>query len=93
MIHFLLVVIIQVKYDVVEVLWVLELKVDSWANALDSLALKLLDVMSKLVSTDPDFAQISFLFQNLLTWRIELAKHKHFFVLESLAAIILWVRI
>jgi hypothetical protein len=29
MIHFLLVVIIQVKYDVVEVLWVLELKVDS----------------------------------------------------------------
>jgi hypothetical protein len=80
MIHFLLVVIIQVKYDVVEVLWVLELKVDSWANALDSLALKLLDVMSELVSTDPDFAQISLLFQNPLAWRIELAKHKHFFV-------------
>ncbi len=29
MIHFLLVVIIQVEYDVVEVLWVLELEVDS----------------------------------------------------------------
>lgn len=79
MIHFLFVVVVKVKYDVVEIFWVLELQVNSWAYALDSFALELLNVVSEFISTDPDFAEFSLFVKDFLARWVKLAEHEHFF--------------
>ena len=79
MIYFLLVVVIEVKHDVLELLRVVELQVYSWTDTMNSFTLELLDVVGKLVSTDPYLAQFAFLIENPLARRVKVAEHEHFF--------------
>ena len=66
MVDFLLMVIIQIEYDMSEFLWILVFKIDSGTNAFDSLTFQLLDVVGEFVSADPHFSKLSFLVQDSL---------------------------
>ncbi len=80
MVDFLFVIVVQVEYDMLELLRVLVVKIDSWTDPPDSFAFELFDVVSKLIPTNPYFTELSFPVKDLLSWGVKLAKHKHFFL-------------
>jgi hypothetical protein len=75
MTNFLVLRVVQIKGNVLELLGVLVMQINSRDNGIDVIFPKLFDIMSETEATDPDFPKISFFLNDLLTFVIVRSEH------------------
>ena len=69
--------IVKVEFKVDKVLGVGEVQINTRAYSTDIVLLQFTNIVCKLIPADPNFSQISFFLEHLLSWVIISSKWEH----------------